>query len=173
MNPFRWSVRAKFFLGFLMCVSLLGYALYAQYYGGLAPCPLCLLQRGALALLAAIFVSGSLHPPRTKWIRLVYSFLGAIAAGAGLAVAGRHVWLQHLPKDQVPACGPDLAYLMDTLPFVQVIDRVFTGSGECAQVDWLFAGLSMPEWSLIWFTVLMAWALCAGFKCSDRKVPAQ
>ncbi len=164
MNPFRWSFRAQFLSGFLACAALLAYALYSQYYGGLMPCPLCTFQRGAFILLGVIFLIGALHAPSGQGGRRVYAVSALIAAGLGIAVAGRHVWLQHLPADQVPACGPDLSFMMEAFPLADVLRKVFTGSGECAEVDWTFLGLSMPEWSLIWFVGLAAWALYAGFR---------
>jgi len=86
------------------------------------------------------------------------------AAGAGAAIAGRHVWLQHLPPDKVPDCGPGLDWMLDTLPLNAVLRKVFTGSGECAKVDWTFLSLSMPEWTLIWFAVFVAGAAWYGFR---------
>ncbi len=168
MNPSHWSFRAQFLLGFLACVALLGYALYSQYYGGLMPCPLCTFQRGAFLLLGTAFLFGALHAPKGQGGRRTYGVLALLAAGMGMVVAGRHVWLQHLPADQVPACGPDLSFMMEAFPLADVLRKVFTGSGECAEVDWTFAGLSMPEWSLIWFVGLALLALYAGFR--RRKV---
>jgi protein dithiol:quinone oxidoreductase len=166
MNPFRWSFRAQFLSGFFACAALLAYALYSQYYGGLMPCPLCTFQRGAFILLGLVFLIGALHAPSGQGSRRVYAVFASIAAGLGIAVAGRHVWLQHLPADQVPACGPDLSFMMEAFPLADVLRKVFTGSGECAEVDWTFLGLSMPEWSLIWFVGLAAWAIYAGFRRS-------
>ena len=81
---------------------------------------------------------------------------GIAAAGAGVGVAGRHVWLQNLPPDQVPACGAGYDYIMDTLPFGEALRVIFSGSGECATVDWQFLGLSMPAWVLISVAVVGA-----------------
>lgn len=164
MNPFRWSFRAQFLLGFMACFGVLAYALYTQYYGGLAPCPLCTFQRGAFMLLAGVFLIGALHAPRSGRGRGVYGVFALFAAAVGIGVAGRHVWLQHLPPERVPACGPDLSFMMEAFPLADVLRKVFTGSGECAEVDWTFLGLSMPEWSLIWFAGLSLWALYAGFR---------
>lgn len=170
MNPFRWSFRAQFLTGFAVCAALLGFALYSQYQLGLNPCPLCTFQRGAFVLLGVVFLIGALHAPRGARGRGIYGGLAVIASVLGLAVAGRHVWLQHLPADKVPACGPDLSYMMEAFPFADVLRKVFTGSGECAVVDWSFLGLSMPEWSLAWFLALLAWALFAAFR--QRKLQA-
>ena len=170
MNPFRWSFRAHFLTGFAICVALLGFALYSQYQLGLNPCPLCTFQRGAFVLLAVVFLIGGLHSPKSAGGRRAYGGLALVASALGLAVAGRHVWLQHLPADKVPACGPDLSYMMEAFPFADVLRKVFTGSGECAEVDWTFLGLSMPESSLAWFLALLAWALYAAFRA--RKLQA-
>ena len=94
MNPFRWSFRAQFLLGFLACAALLSFALYSQYYGGLMPCPLCTFQRGAFILLGAVFLIGALHAPRSPSGRRTYGVLALLAAGSGISVAGRHVWFR-------------------------------------------------------------------------------
>lgn len=164
MNPFRWPFRTQFLIGFSACVALLAYALYTQHYGGLLPCPLCTFQRGAFVALGLVLLVGALHSPRRPGLRVAYSVLAAICAGVGVAIAGRHLWLQNLPTDQVPACGPDLSYMMEAFPLGDVLRKVFTGSGECAEVDWTFLGLAMPAWSLIWFVLLGVWALYAGLR---------
>ncbi len=168
MNPFNWSFRAQFFAGFLACAALLGFALYSQYVGGLLPCPLCSFQRGAFVALGLVFLAGAVHGPRGRGGRGVYGVLAVACAALGAAIAGRHVWLQSLPADQVPACGPDLSYMMEAFPLADVLRRVFTGSGECAEVDWTFLGLAMPAWSLVWFVLLGVWALHAGLKRRGR-----
>ncbi len=137
-------------LGFLSCVGLLGYAYYAQYYLYLDPCPLCIFQRVAMAALGVVFLIAALHNPR-GWGAKVYALLLAMAAAAGIGVAARHVWLQSLPADQVPACGPGLEYMLDTFPFTETLQLVLRGSGDCATVDWSLLGLSMPAWVLIAF----------------------
>lgn len=150
--------RQRFLLGAVACAAMLGYALYSQFVGGLMPCPLCTFQRGAYALLGLVFLLGGLHGPRQFAVRAVYVALALVAAAIGAGIATRHVWLQHLPPDKVPSCGPDLAYMLDAFPLADVVRRVLTGSGECAKVDWTFLGLAMPAWSLIGFCVLAAWA---------------
>ena len=88
-------------------------------------------------------------------VRLVLWLGSLVGIGWSTVVAGRHVWLQHLPADQVPSCGPGLDYWLDTLPILQVFKEVFAGSGECAAIDWTFMGLSIPEQSLILFSLLL------------------
>ncbi len=136
------------FAGFFACAGLMAYALYAQYQLMLEPCPLCILQRIAVIGLGLVFLIAGLHNP-ARVGRFVYASLLAVAMLLGAIVAGRHAWLQIIPEDQVPACGPGLDYMWENFPLADVINMVFKGSGECASVDWQFLGLSMPAWVLI------------------------
>jgi disulfide bond formation protein DsbB len=142
--------RVWFLLVALSCAALLGYALYVQHSLFLDPCPLCVFQRiaflwiGVFALIAAIHGPG----PTGRWI---YTALVVIGSSFGAVIAGRHVWLQNLPADEVPECGAGLNYMLDTMPFSDVLSQVLYGSGECAQIDWTFMGLSMPTWTLVWY----------------------
>ncbi len=147
--PARWLNLG----GFAICAALLGYAYYLQFGGGLDPCPLCIFQRIGMIALGTVFLVAALHNPQRIGHR-IYGVVIALTALVGASVAARHVWLQHLPPDQVPACGPDLEYMLEILPLAEVIKRVFMASGECAEVVWTFLGLSMPTWVLIWFAVL-------------------
>lgn len=145
--------RALNLAGFLICAGLMAYALYAQHQLMLEPCPLCVLQRVAVITLGVLFLLAAAHNP-AGGTRHSYSVFLAIAAVLGAVVAGRHVWLQNLPEDRVPACGPGLDYMLDNFPFREALDMVFTGSGECASLDWQFLGLSMPAWVLVALTSL-------------------
>ena len=143
---------------FAACVGMMAFALFSQYVWGLEPCPLCIFQRVSLAAVGLVFLLAGLHPAGPVG-RVIYALLIAASAGSGIAIAGRHVWLQNLPADQVPACGPGLDFMMDTFPFLEVLDMVLSGSGECAEVSWRFLGLTMPTWTLIAFIVLAAWGI--------------
>ena len=143
------SKRILNLLGFLSCVGMMAYALYAQYQLYLDPCPLCILQRIAVIGMGINFLLLAVHNPRPGWVRRIYLGLFGLSAFGGIIVAGRHVWLQHLPPDKVPSCGPGLGYMLDTFPLADALKMVFTGSGECASIDWSFLGLSMPMWVLI------------------------
>lgn len=164
LNPFAWNFRAQYLSGLVVCLALLGYALYAQHVMYLDPCPLCIFQRMVFIALAAVFLLGALHAPKSVGGRRFYGVLAFLTAAVGVSISGRHVWLQSLPADEVPACGPGLEYMLEAFPFRDVLARVFTGSGECAKIDWSFLGISMPGWTLIWFVVLGFGALWAGFR---------
>lgn len=160
----RLSFRSAYLLGFVVCAALIGFALYSQFQWGLQPCPLCIFQRIAFAALGIVFLIGALHAPKGAGGRRAYGVLAFVPAAVGIGIAGRHVWLTHLPPDQVPHCGPPLEFMMETNALTDVIRKVLTGSGECAKVDWTFLGLSMPAWSLAWFVLLAIWALWAAFR---------
>lgn len=159
--------RRLYALGAAICIALFGAGLYLQYIEHQEPCPLCILQRYAYVGLTLLFIVGAIHGParRGAW---VYSGLLVAVATAGGAVAARQVWLQHLPKDQVPACGPGLDYLMRKFPLYDVLQKVFAGSGECAEVGWRFLGLSIAGWSLVWFVVLAILAVWAVVRARVR-----
>jgi disulfide bond formation protein DsbB len=131
----------------------MAYALYAQHVLGLDPCPLCIFQRIGVMALGLVFIVALLHDP-AGWGHRLYAGLVAVAAGGAAAVAARHLWLQSLPPERVPACGPGLDYMLESFPFTEMLATVLSGSGECAQVDWRFLGLAMPGWVLISVVVL-------------------
>lgn len=140
-------------IGFAVCAAAVAYAFYAQYGLDLVPCHLCIFQRFTLAALGLAFLVAafvSRRGPRGAWC----AALIAIAGLATIATAGRHVWIQMQPAGSVPACGADLAFMMDVFPLTDVILKVFRAGGECASVDWSFLGLSMPAWVFIVAAVL-------------------
>ncbi|MBT8058624.1 MAG: disulfide bond formation protein B [Xanthomonadales bacterium] len=131
---------------------MLSYALYVQHVDFLDPCPLCVFQRMVYMWIGAVALVAAIHGPAGVG-RWVYGWLVILGGATGMAIAGRHLWLQSLPADQVPDCGMGLNYMLDTMPFLQVLQEVFYGSGECAEVYWRFLGLSMPGWTFVWYLV--------------------
>lgn len=164
MNPLSWSFRTAFGVAAAIIAAFLAFAYYAQFQMGLEPCPLCILQRVAFIALFVVCLLAAVHAPSGGAAKKAYGALALLAAGTGAGIAGRHVWLQHLPPDQVPDCGPGLDYMLEAFPLSKTLTMLFTGSGECAKVDWTFAGLSMPEWTLVWFAVFVLGALYYGFR---------
>ena len=150
--------RAAYLLGFVVCAALMGWALWLQYGEGLEPCPLCMFQRVCVVAVGIVFLIAAIHNPGRTGAAF-YAMLTLIIAGAGAALAARQIWLQALPKDQVPACGMGLSYMMDTLPFLDVVGKVLAGSGECAEAGWLFLGLGIPAWTLVFFVAMIVAAL--------------
>ena len=140
-------------LGFVASAALIGYALYVQYGLGLEPCPLCILQRVAVIVVGVLFLLAFLHHPADRGAH-AYGLLIDLASLAGIAIAARHLWIMAQPPGAVAECGASLDYMLDVLPLHEVLGKVLTGSGECAKLDWQFAGLSMPAWVLICFVGL-------------------
>ena len=141
-------------MGFLISVLLIAYVLYAEHVLGLEPCPLCILQRIAVIALGLSFLLLALRPPQRKQSKFLASLFLVMISSAGVGIAARHVWLQNLPPDKVPGCGPGFDFMMANFPLSEVLEMVFSGSGECAEISWSFAFLSMPAWALIWLIVL-------------------
>ena len=141
-----------FLFSFLACAGMLAFALYKQHVDFVEPCPLCILQRLGFAWIGLVGLLAAIHGPG-KTGQWLYGILLMIGGGIGMGLAGRHLWLQNLPADQVPDCGMGLNYMLDTMPVLEVLREVFYGAGECAEVLWTFLGISIPGWSLIWFTV--------------------
>ena len=158
MSAERTTTRRAFGLVAAVCVLLLGFAYYLQYVQGLQPCPLCLVQRGFFYLVMGVSILGALHGPGRigTW---AYAALMFLFAAGGAATAARQVWLQYLPRDKVPACGPDLAFMLENFPLSRTIEKLITGTGECAVIDWTFLGLSIAGWSLLWFVAVCLFAL--------------
>lgn len=140
-----------------LCAALVAFAIYLQFGQQMEPCPLCIFQRLVFVAMAAVFLVAGLHAPRGAGR---YGYAGAflLAGGVGVALSGRHIYLQSLPPDQVPACGPGLQYMLDVLPLMETLRQVLMGSGECAEVDRVL-GVSIPLWTLLAFLGLTVAAL--------------
>lgn len=155
-------------LGLLAAVAALGLAYGLQYGAGLEPCPLCIFQRIAVAAFGLICFIGFVHGPGSLAAR-AYAGLAALAAIIGAAIALRHVWILHLPPDQVPACGPGLNALIHMMPLRDVVATVLRGDASCADIKASLFGLSLPAWSAIYFIGLGIGSLSAAMRRSPRK----
>ncbi len=155
-----FSFRGLAFLGFLGCASgLLMAVFYFQKVLGLEPCPMCIFQRVAMIAAGVAFLVAAIHGPRGGAGQWAYAGLVVLAAGIGAFIAARHTWLQGLPEDQRPACGPTLDYLVDMMPLKEVVATVIRGDGNCAKIDWTLLGYSLPAWTFVVFACLILWAL--------------
>ena len=141
------------FLGFCACTLLMSYALYAEHFLGLEPCPMCIFQRISTILLGLTFLLGCFSF-NSRFSRLLIGSLILITSLSGILVASRHVWLQNLPPEKFPVVALVLILWSRILRLGEVFEMVFSGSGECANVDWSFIGLSMPAWVIVSLSVL-------------------
>lgn len=152
------TVRQCFILIAAACAGLIATALYMQYGLGLEPCYLCIVQRVFVVLVGVIALAAVLHNPGLKG-RRTYAGLTALAAFSGSGFSIRQLWLQSLPEDRVPACGPPADYLFDSFSFAEWLPILLKGDGNCAKVDWTFLSLSIAGWMLIMFVCLGLFAL--------------
>lgn len=157
------SSQRLFLLGFLFCASMAGVAGYFQIIDNLEPCPLCILQRVFTMLVGLVLLIAVVHNPKHIGIR-IYGFLSGLFALLGASISARHIWLQNLPEDQVPSCGPGLNFMLDNFPLGDTINMVLRGSGECAEVLWTFMGVSIPGWTLLAFALLATLSLSQVFR---------
>ncbi len=168
MIPGLPGFRAGAALAAAGCAALLGYGFWLQYGEGQVPCPLCYIQRGFFMLVMAVLAVAALHGPGSGG-RIAYGAVAALFAAGGATVAGRQVWLQSLPADKVPQCGPDLFFMLDNLPLARTWQKLIQGTGECAEVGWRFLGLSIAGWALACFIALFLWSLWLGL--APRRAP--
>lgn len=138
----------------VMTATALGYALWVESVHHIEPCYLCILQRAAFigcgfgALLCLVL-------PLKRWSRLLGGAVLAVFALIGVGLAGRQIWLQHLPVDKAPACGPGFHYLVENFPLKDTLPLLLKGDGNCAVVNWRFWSLTMAEWAALLFVFFL------------------
>lgn len=125
-------------------------AAFIEPFASMNPCPMCMMQR-ALYLAVGVFAILTLITVKHTITKSIFASIGLICATIGTAVAGRQVWLQHLPAEEVPACGPPLEYMLEVFPLLEVVQHALMGTGDCAEVQWQWLGLSIPGWSIVLF----------------------
>lgn len=157
------SRRQLHFIGAAFCAALLGVALYMEHVMGLMPCYLCIVQRVFVLLTGLVLLAAGLHDPGRMGQR-IYASLGALSALLGGSFSTRQLWLQSLPADQVPACGPPADYLFDALPWADALGMLLRGDGNCAQIQWTLLGISIPGWTLMAFAALLALCVMQGLR---------
>ena len=163
-----FSIRRCFLFGFISTIFLLISAFYLEYMKGLAPCPLCQLQRVTLVLLGFTYFAGALYKKPSLGAK-ISGFLSLFFAGVGIVLATRHVWLQSLPAEQVPNCVAGFDYLLNTLPITEVFKVILNGSELCTQVNWRFLGFSIPAWTLVWFIGFAVLGMVQIFRLDNEK----
>ena len=154
MNIQQLSARQIYFIIFLAVGGLIGYAAYSIKILGLEPCPLCITQQFFYSIVGITAFVAFNHNPGVIVSRF-YAAIIFLASAAGVWVAGRQVWLQSLPEDEVPLCGPPLEYILEVFPFGDLLNALFMGDGNCAAIPWQFLGFSMAGWSLAWFALFL------------------
>jgi disulfide bond formation protein DsbB len=138
------------------CVALLAFGLYLQHAVGLEPCPMCIVQRYAMIASAVVAAVAAIFKGRGAAI--AGGFLVLLASGFGAFTAARQSWLQWYPPE-VASCGRDFYGMIENFPLKRAIPMIFRGSGDCTKVDWTFLGMSIANWSFLWFVFFALVAL--------------
>ena len=152
MNVLKKIINLPPLINFGLGIGLVISAYIFEIFGYYDPCPLCILQRWSFVLIAmcgALMAIPVLHVCLKEVLFILTSFF----ACCGSIIAGRHIYLQNLPSDQIPTCAPPMDFLMDTLPFFEVIQTILLGDGNCAEYEWRFI-LNFAEWALVFFILL-------------------
>lgn len=145
------------------CFGLIGFGLFLQHQVGLEPCPMCILQRYAFVSIGLVALMAAIHGPVQVGVRVYGVLVGALAIAGG-SVSVRQSLLQRFPKPEVAAnCGADLDFLLGNFPLAQALPKIFAGTGDCAKVEWSLLGLSIAEWALVWFALLLVTAVWIAF----------
>ncbi|MEM9254860.1 MAG: disulfide bond formation protein B [Pseudomonadota bacterium] len=148
----------------LLAAVAMGFALlFLENVLNLEACPLCMSQRVFVVLWGVVALLAAVHNPGTMG-RRIYAGLCGLSAFVGALIAARHTWLQHLPEDQVPACGPSLEFLLENFPLQEAISTMLMGDGNCAEIDWTLLSLSIPEQTLLLFCFVMLICLWQGIR---------
>ena len=151
----------------LVCAGLLAFGMYLQHVVGLVPCPMCIVQRYVMVLMALVAVLGAGLPGR-KTALIAGSWLVLLGAG-GAYVAARQTWLQWYPPEVV-SCGRDFYGMIETFPLQRAIPMIFKGGGDCSKVDWTFFGGSIANWSFVAFVGLGLLALATVLRVLKKPV---
>jgi disulfide bond formation protein DsbB len=128
---------------------------------------MCILQRYAFTAIGIVALVGAIHGPRGGTALKIYAVLLVVLALAGASVAARQSYIQHYPP-VVSSCGTDLEFLVNTFPISQALPKIFAGSGDCSEVHWRLLGLSIAEWALIWFVLIIAGSAWLAFRRKAR-----
>jgi disulfide bond formation protein DsbB len=152
LNWFDTAPRRIFGLLALACVAMLAFGLYLQHVVGLEPCPMCIVQRYALVLVAVVAALAASF--RARGVHLAGAGLLVLLAGFGAFVAARQSWLQWYPPETA-SCGRDLYGMIETFPLKRAIPMIFKGSGDCTKIDWTFLGGSIANWSFVCFAAIV------------------
>jgi disulfide bond formation protein DsbB len=152
------SSRTIFLVVFLFCCGLMATGYVMEHVYGLEPCPLCMTQRVFIVLAGFVALIGCLHNPALRGTQ-IYSGLIALMAASGGGFSIRQLYLQSLPEDKVPACGPSVDYILETFPLNKALQMMLKGDGNCAEVLWSFMGISIPGWTLVAFLMIIGSAL--------------
>jgi disulfide bond formation protein DsbB len=137
------------------CFGSIGAAVYLQFALEMQPCPLCIIQRYMFIAIGICSLVGAFAGK----IKAAAS-LGLLGALAGLATAGKHMYVLAHPGF---SCGIDpMQTSLNKIPTATMMPWLFRAEGLCESTTDTLFGLSIPMWAAIWFTILalsLVWVL--------------
>ena len=146
----------------VLCISLLAFGMYLQHVVGLEPCPMCIVQRYAMVLVALVALVGAALP--SQRVAAGFAAVGVVLmAGFGAFVAARQSFLQWYPPPEA-SCGRDFYGMIETFPLQRVVPMIFKGSGDCSAIDWTFLTLTIANWSFLNFCLVAAVGLVLAWR---------
>lgn len=150
----RGASAPLFTIVFVACLGLLSYALVLQHLDGLDPCPWCVVQRLGFIAVALVALVAALHRPGAVGT-VIYAIFGGLVAAGGIATAGYHIWFQSDPARAMACAGSPVERFLDASKVGKMIPPLLQYDGLCTSKAWKFLTLSIPEWSLVWFVILL------------------
>lgn len=164
MNPAALlkSPRTPFLLVLVAGLALTtGGVIFSQFLN-LAACPLCILQRMVYLSLGLLAVPGLLVA-KLPWGRRLVALAMAIGAGTGVFIAGYQVWIQRFSPSTT--CGGVMTWWEELVDWAgEQVPLLFQASGLCSDPAWTLFGLSIADWSLGFFTLLLLLSLHTLFR---------
>lgn len=154
----------------LISIILLAAAYYFEYAEGLEPCPMCIMQRIVVFVLGWVALIAAIHNPDKSFGRRVYASVAGLFSLLGVALAARQSWIQIYPPEDIPTCGAPLEYMLELMPFMEVLSAVLTGTASCTEISWEFLGLTMPNWMILAFIGYLIYSILAFKSKSVDKV---
>ena len=155
------TLTTRAFAGFVLIASaiVLGTALLSEYWGGLAPCELCLLQRWpwAAAIVISMIVVLVGERARLDWVALVLAFVFAVS----VVFAFYHVGVEQHWFAGPTACtaGPGGAVTLEQMK-QQILG---TAPVLCDRPAWTLFGVSLAGWNLLASLVMTGGCVAALF----------
>ena len=159
MNLLFLNSRRFFVLLGATSLGLIIVALLFEHMLSLKPCLLCYAQRACVYLVILLSLIGFLHKNQSLTVFRSYIVIAITIIVCGISLSIRQLYLQNLPPELVPTCGPDIDYLFETLPILEVFMLAIRGDGNCAEILWSFLGISIPGWLMVAFCAQFVYAI--------------
>ncbi len=141
--------------------------LFAQHVLGLAPCPLCVLQRVGYIVAGVAAAAGAIFARRPFSELLAAGIAGLGTLGGGGVAVWHNVLLAH-PAESL-GCGRPFEWFHEDFPLSVWLPRLFRGDGDCLDANATLFGLLIPQWSVLVFAAMLLLAGTAVYGVVRRR----